>query len=308
MKKFLVMSSLIVSANLWAGGVIGGGGIGVVCKNAEGEESVTLLDIYEAQVAGKKFIELTGEIFEDLHVIGERIYPRNPEKVAHFAVDAWANSFWFKNIPEDTVLSPTDDALPALVPKNCVIKQIASYQNPQLIYIDPTLHEKMDYLNQLALVAHEYIYKNDREGDVKDSRYSRLITRMALEKDTDITPYDWSNVDLEKVDIAIKRCESIGVEQETEFYVLPKGYEVAEGMNKVVFKTLNGHTMLNLNTVPVSFPEAGEVRTEKSQLLAAGMGITDITFKSQARGLFISWGGYFPGDKFKNVEFACEDL
>lgn len=308
MKKLLVIGSLIVSANLWAGGVVGGGGMGVVCKNANGEESVRLLDIYEAQVAGKKFIELTGELLEDLHTIGKRIYPRNPEKIGSFAVEALMNSFWFKNIPEDTVLNPTDDALPALLPKECSIKQIASYQNQELIYVDQTLHEKLDYLNQLALVAHEYIYKNERDGDVKDSRYTRLIIGMALEKDLGIIPFDWSNTYLEKVDLAIKRCESIGVEQETEFYVLPKGYEVSESLNLIVFKKLNGHTMLNLNAALVAFPEGGEIKTETTRLLAAGMGQTNMTLRSMAQGLFISWSGYFPGDKFKNVEFACEDL
>src|SRR5690606_2619295 len=109
-----------------------------------------------------------------------------------------------------------------------------------LIYIDQALYDKMDYLNQLALIVHEYIYKNEREAEVKDSRYTRLITGMALEKDTGIIPYVWSNVDLERIDIAIKRCESIGVEQESEFFVFPEGHEVRDRFHRLVFRKLNG--------------------------------------------------------------------
>lgn len=180
--------------NTIEGTVNGGGGKGVLCKK-NGQETLEILDLYEGRTLygldySKKFNSLEealqglrGDYLQyfsepldikmadipDRDVTSQELIREKLDK----EVSQTRNKIKF--IEGSKNLKSTDDANEAVVEDDCESKQVALYYDENILLVDKKLWDKLDYLNQAALIYHEVIYKKARKAGEKDSVQSRRI-------------------------------------------------------------------------------------------------------------------------------------
>ena len=156
------------------GAISGGGGKGVVCRDAQGAiTSVQTLDLFEAKAMyglnpWTSSDSLEAQIKRALTVIPE---------TSRALVSAYASQVK-KNLqitPPGTVLTVINDSFETMVPAGCAAEQLANYYNDKLILIAGDLWEKMDDTNRAALIIHEALYATERLFGTTDSRRTRNI-------------------------------------------------------------------------------------------------------------------------------------
>ncbi len=67
-----------------------------------------------------------------------------------------------KFIDSDKTLKSTNDANEAVMEEECSSTQIAVYYDENVLLVNKLLWDKLDYLNQAALLYHEVLYKKAR--------------------------------------------------------------------------------------------------------------------------------------------------
>jgi len=200
MKMLLAILTLISSTAL-AGGTSGGGGKGVVCQNSAGQETVELLDLWEARTLfgqapapfppGTTLDTAVDLIFERLkYTFPTALRPHNTcgHESCFKKSLAWVASLFLSPTDPNTSaqvirlhgvdLELTDDSFEVARPSKCEIRQIVNYQAGGLIYVDEDRFQKMDLLNQAALIAHEALYSHLRGIDNNETNSIR--TRRAI--------------------------------------------------------------------------------------------------------------------------------
>tara|TARA_B110001454_G_scaffold219195_1_gene251380 strand:+ start:19864 stop:20880 length:1017 start_codon:yes stop_codon:yes gene_type:complete len=187
---------LIFIAKLGITGVLnGGGGVGVVCRNLQNDiQSVELLDLWEAktlfgQEPKQTFASAGLEgglnlIFEKLkNSYAERVVASNcvDQDCTYKFLKEQSNLFLQPNSKllrlRNVTLELTEDSFEVAKPANCKIEQIVNYQASGKILLNQDLFEKMDLLNQIALVAHESYYAFLR---LRASEQDSVRTRRAI--------------------------------------------------------------------------------------------------------------------------------
>jgi hypothetical protein len=181
------------------GAVSGGGGKGIVCRNADGSvKSVELLDLWESRTLYGGFVApMSGDLARDVDMLLERIEGSIP----------WLGTAWLGNPPQKYVgqeyvlaemrqaaaqflsgdprvkrlrgarLEETNDAMELARPENCEIGQVVNYQTNGFILLDQDLFDKMDETNQAALIVHEafYDFLRKNEGERNSIRVRRTV-------------------------------------------------------------------------------------------------------------------------------------
>lgn len=161
------------------GAISGGGGKGVKCLNADGSiKSVELLDLWEATALfDQTLIPSTGSVDADVAAALVRVRDAYPYKgiirgsdgatykdqAAVFKVLQDEASHFLRPYAElkrlrGVELTPTDDSDELARPTDCRIVQLVNYLPTGRILLDQDLFEKMDTLNQSALIVHEALY------------------------------------------------------------------------------------------------------------------------------------------------------
>lgn len=238
------------------GGVSGGGGNAVVCMENGEVISVELLDLYEDR-RGKNiaYMDLSGDMKIDMSKLIAKLYPevRTNEYTNVLAADFIAIMLNLKDISPDDVLADTGDVLAATKPanENCKIKPVINFYSRDHILVDRKLFNKMNYVNQLALILHELLYLKERENGVSDSRYVRKIVGQALRQENMVNLQDAMYND------AILRCETIGEEAKSIFTITKKRsyYMSATAINSIFFEQLNGHNLILFTGFDYQLPE-----------------------------------------------------
>ena len=83
------------------------------------------------------------------------------------------------------VIEINDDSSRVLVPQNCLVLQVAVQVNDGAprIYFNETLFEKMNHVNQAALIMHEYLYRDQIQNwGETDSTKARLINASLFDE------------------------------------------------------------------------------------------------------------------------------
>ncbi|MFS4459485.1 hypothetical protein [Bdellovibrio sp. HCB2-146] len=172
----------------------GGGGQGVMCgdtKNPQLRNKLWVRDIYEAihnhklemkpiekNVTGT---EVTPEAYDTLvKSIQAFLGPATPN------IDFAYQAFWKKFVQQisflddDKVLFTSQDAnSPIALPSECKLVQIAYWdessgpEDQGTLYVSRPLWEKLDQINKIGLLAHEYFFKQARKAKYKNSDYTR---------------------------------------------------------------------------------------------------------------------------------------
>lgn len=186
----LTFTGLMISfqAFAFAGANGSGGGMGVVCKNADGSiKSVELLDLWEARVIYSRIpvsssASVADVVEQNLQNLKNSIYAaemcvgngaghdycdgvQGPEalyQMLKFETDR----FLTPNLPQvhrlrGANLKKTDDAFEVVTPSDCKIAQLVRYKDTPYggdILINQDLVDHMDKTNEAALYIHEAYY------------------------------------------------------------------------------------------------------------------------------------------------------
>ncbi|WP_157684606.1 hypothetical protein [Bdellovibrio bacteriovorus] len=174
----------------------GGGGQGILCsdatKNPQYRSKLMVRDIFEASFIQKLKLhpgpakqggiqELSDEELQFLHSNLKRYFGH-----AIGQLEVGSYKFWQKFISnisfidEEAKLFPSKDAnSPIALPNGCKIVQIAFWEdspgNSQngTLYVDKKLWTQLDSINRLALLVHEYFFKEARQAGFKNSDFVR---------------------------------------------------------------------------------------------------------------------------------------
>ncbi|QDK45905.1 hypothetical protein DOM22_12470 [Bdellovibrio sp. ZAP7] len=158
------------------GGVDGGGGKSVVCRNSKGQiTSAQTLDLFEAKnVYNLKLTSFAGTSEEISAKVQGKLkdsigsgYDYNPFYVRVNRI--------MKFVPASAVIKPIDDAAEVVLPKNCQLEQLAHYVDDETLLVSQEIWNHLSNTEKAALISHEAVYRVDRAFGAKDSRRARRI-------------------------------------------------------------------------------------------------------------------------------------
>lgn len=178
MKKLILIGLSLASFNAMAGVMNGGGGKGVVCRDSQNKViSVELLDLWEARIlygnepAPLASNDLAAEVGRAIERL-KNSYPMRTHSESFQCDDQdCIPKFLGRNakpfLTDDSSLlrlrgvklEDTNDSFELTRPADCAVEQIVTYPLQGKILINQDLFEKMNLLNQVALVVHESFYR-----------------------------------------------------------------------------------------------------------------------------------------------------
>ncbi|NUN07337.1 MAG: hypothetical protein HUU57_16455 [Bdellovibrio sp.] len=174
----------------------GGGGQGVYCSETTSDKNLKgklfVRDIYEAiknhkrtMPSGKLGAGGTDTVDESAikHFVEvlRKYYGPASGNLDFVNTEYWkkfADSISF--IPEDATLHPSQDAnSPLALPEGCKVVQIAYWDESSgpvedgTLYVDKKTWKQLDQFNKIALLAHEFYFKQARKAGYKNSDFVR---------------------------------------------------------------------------------------------------------------------------------------
>lgn len=183
--KIAIIAFGIISGSLAvAGGMEGGGGKSVVCRNQDGSiRSAEILDLYE----GRTVYQL------NYHEAPDNWQTQAPEFLKN-ALGGLSQSAprseiydWYLNaiehltyLPKGTSLKPINDSDEPIVPNGCMAEQTVNYMNDQLILVSGEIWDALSETQRAALLIHESTYRYLRQFGETDSRRARHYTVFLL--------------------------------------------------------------------------------------------------------------------------------
>jgi len=169
------------------GTINGGGGKGVRC-NQNGRIVIRTLDLYEANVLyGLEQINVPDaqdpalDIFTALltrHLWNPDTIPMDEYK-ARFR-ELLTGNFLKKMrfIGSTQKLKLINDSYEPVLEDGCEVVQVAAYYDESILLVDKSLWDQMDWVNKIALLAHELIYYTDRQNGSTNSMAARKLVGL----------------------------------------------------------------------------------------------------------------------------------
>lgn|GEM_PF-6264158 len=156
-----------------AGGLDGGGGNAVVCKNGKKIKSVELLDLNEARAIHGLKVKQSNEAYLKQALKLASDYSENSAAQALVSKDDLELVAEKMQFLPGASLSTLNDSNHIAVPKGCTVQQLAIYREGKL-YINKDLWDRLNPTNRAALLFHEALYTKLRisKGE-KDSLRTR---------------------------------------------------------------------------------------------------------------------------------------
>lgn len=166
------------------GTINGGGGKGILCAK-NNTKSIEVLDLYEARVLyglNIKHKPQTEDEALDLVIALITKHFWNPDTIPmgdfqKIAKESFRKNFYnnIKFISAGQKLKLVNDSFEPLVEQGCEMVQIAVYYDESLLLVDKELWDQLDWLNKMALIAHEGFYFQDRQNGSTNSMASRKL-------------------------------------------------------------------------------------------------------------------------------------
>ncbi|MFN8847411.1 MAG: hypothetical protein ACK5V3_00555 [Bdellovibrionales bacterium] len=210
--SFLVASVTMVdnaeAISLRRGGMDGGGGNAVVCRNRDGLiDSAQLLDLYEGiaiwdlkptQFDSKlDYKEIAFQVASRMRMssLGQNLtmaissHSDGSGNVSSLYFGVAENHHYdlvkesiertleiFRILPASVDLAPIPDSGHFILPRNCKVEQVAVYRDDlEKLFIVKDIWEAFDLINRAALITHEAVYKILRSPKEQNSNRTRLI-------------------------------------------------------------------------------------------------------------------------------------
>jgi hypothetical protein len=181
MKSALLMTALLcLGSHAFAkpqGGVDGGGGKSVVCRNSKGQiTSAQTLDLFEAtNVYGLKLSSFSGTAEEISAKVQAKLSGAMGLNGYNYEPFYKRVNRIMKFVPPSSVIKPIDDAAEVVLPKNCQLEQLAHYLDDETLLVSQEIWNQLSNTEKAALISHEAVYRVDRAFGAKDSRRARRI-------------------------------------------------------------------------------------------------------------------------------------
>jgi hypothetical protein len=184
--KYLLTPLLFLfgfQAHALVGGVDGGGGKSVVCRDAnKAITSAQSLDLYEGKVMwGLNITDSTVPMDTQIQNALKLIPGSFGALVSYYVTSVEKN---MKVTPAGTVLKDIDDSFDVLFPSGCSAEQLANYFNDNLILISGDIWPALGETDRAALILHEAVYAANRLVGATDSRQSRHIVSTIFDPST----------------------------------------------------------------------------------------------------------------------------
>ena len=179
----LASVSLASHAAFEKGGVNGGGGRSVVCRDSSGKiKSAELLDLWEARVIDKLKLRKALPTFRANLVDALKRYDA---VLGATTTDAQID-LTIKEIdslttflPDSVKLETVDDSKEPAVPVGCKVEQLAHLYEDHRLLIQKSIWDHLNPQNKAALIIHESIYYERREQGAPlhgpDSRHAQEL-------------------------------------------------------------------------------------------------------------------------------------
>ncbi|MBC7398036.1 MAG: hypothetical protein H7333_11385 [Bdellovibrionales bacterium] len=184
----------------------GGGGQGVQCaettSNPELRGRLIVRDIYEAIYNHHRKMKSDGLGLNGSQQVDEKSIGVLASSLSSYFgpssinLDFTKPQFWktfsdeISFVPEDSTLLPSNDAnSPLALPRGCKIVQIAFWDESAgpiehgTLYVDREKWLRLDQFNKIALIAHEYFFKQARTVGEKNSDFIRYKIGQLLTVD-----------------------------------------------------------------------------------------------------------------------------
>lgn len=273
----------------------GGGGQGVQCGNTSDSRlrnQLFVRDIFEAISNHGRVMKTVSAQNPDDRDISEEAIDMLIKSIVQYlgpasvTLDFAQSSFWkdFSNrisfVGEDKELFPSKDAnSPIALPKSCNIVQIAYWdESPGMsedgtLYVSKQLWEKLDQFNKIALLAHEYFFKQARKAKFRNSDLTRYKIGQLLSKEG-LQPLfkNWEpSLDLRAKNFlpksrkGFKLCEGTSAEDSTAKIQLVQ-YEGQAKTQHLVFPLISSKS---INTNPLT-PNNFSIIPEKNSIFIEG--------------------------------------
>lgn len=340
----LIFNTVVLASD---GGVDGGGGNGVVCRDSSDSiTSVRMLDLYEGEILySLQFSDSFSTVENALKEVSQKMHAPHLE---YMFLSTLNN---FKMLPTGVRLKPINDSGHIFIPSNCKIEQVANYYNSKMIYVVSDFYNKMSLTDKVGLIVHETLYYMDRLNNVTNSRYSRRVTAHALSDNFEFeAPYE---------DAPIKKglfCTTPigrtsgryifnpGLKKATGFWAIPSSDPYNNW--RFQFTMINGHTVYSKTYLDVDIDEDFSFPLELIEnkpstgngILSTGSLISKLDINQSivyelkndevnldlftgptptpgpwmdnysSNYMYLSWTGFDPGDKFEKVQFVCTEI
>lgn len=250
MKTLILMTLISLSPNAFAkGGMSGGGGVGVVCRDSKDKiKSVETLDLFEAREIHKLKIKPTKDkVDEALAKVRTKLKNSMDQPEFHLFPKIDEMQKMWRFVGDNVVLKPTEDSAAVALPKNCQLEQIATYVDNELLLVKKEFWDNLDVINKVALILHEAIYRLDRYDGATNSWRTRKIVSYLLSD----SKFEAVDADLPK---NAKRCKSI--DSNFTFYYYPVK-NTREGSKEktntqLQFMRYDGHWMFSKTTALIA--------------------------------------------------------
>ncbi len=156
--------------NLSTGGVDGGGGKSIVCRdNSNNIISAELLDLYEGRTMYHLSIVKSSDPVDKQIDLALKVIPDNSAISAFVSVVKEKMIF----LPPNTELKDVNDSFDIVFPSGCKAEQLAHYYSDEKILVNSDIWKHLTETDQAALILHEAIYRVNRSLGATDSRQSR---------------------------------------------------------------------------------------------------------------------------------------
>lgn len=239
------------AAALASGGMEGGGGKTVVCRNANGSiRSVEILDLYEARTVyqlsyNESSVTWKEQGIELMRAAGLEVEgtSTSPSRIYDWYMNAVQNLVF---LPEGTTLKPIDDSLEAIIPGDCTLEQTVNYQNDKRILVDGSIWAALSETQKAALMIHEATYRLLRGVGETDSRRARHFTGYIVSGHKVEGTFPSNNYQLV--------CMNVDGEKDTFFYAFKLPSESPNESEKIrlQFGSLGGRRLLSKAYVDVA--------------------------------------------------------
>jgi hypothetical protein len=165
LSKLAALSLLIFATHSYAGGMEGGGGNSVMCRDSQGKMvSAEVYDIFEGRALYGYFPKSdTADYKTQARAIAKKLADASADEFFVKETERILNEVRF--LPPDAALVPVTDSGSIIKPANCDVFQTAVYLANQRVYFDSNIWNLLNESNRAALVSHEVIYAYLRNTD-----------------------------------------------------------------------------------------------------------------------------------------------
>lgn len=310
----------------------GGGGQGVYCSDAVSDKNLKgkllVRDIYEAiknhnrsmpssKLGGSGTAEVDDTAIN--HLVGVL---KNYFGPAYVNLDYVNAEYWKKFaknisfIAEDATIHPSQDAnSPLALPKGCAMVQIAYWDESSgpiedgTLWVDKARWMQLNQFNKIALLAHEFFFKQARKAGFKNSDFVRHKVGQLL-SDTGLPAIfqNWTASPDPRVQHVLpqkmngyKICEGVSTSDPSAKLQMYQ-YEGSDGNQHIVFPVLRS---ANINSSDLQIPHVTfSADKEKRISLISDVMVPATHYKNDISDLFLFTHGDEPSDLKMNLRYT----